>query len=379
MRKKVALAVETPSLEENYRSWYRHKTEALVCSNGICYSGKQRIKLANHVVSNYDPDEYLLSHCSIIASVDTEDGPNDVKYKDYYIHPDYSEYVNHNEDAWEKQLLLASYKSFIGAENYIEHIQNPMYSKGKILDAVPRVVRIKIFKAGQYRIIQPVYIDILVATHRKYDPLVKDIISGRVDKMSMGCSIDFSICTKCGTIIKDEGDECSHILNEKGQYFIDASGNKRRIAELCGHRSVPNSCRFTEASWVEVPAFAGAERREVINADAFLSKDDFEKWSSKDYQEKLLKIASFISRKRSELNSSIQKKVASLETQARIQYERNLQDKTPPNELVIVQEILEEILKDPSVLSLIERQEYYENTDPRKHLYIEDRKVNDLD
>lgn len=216
----------------------------------------------------YDPDQFLLTHCTIIASVDTE-APENVKtgkvkeaggeiyrpYEDYLITPDTAQYVNHNGDAWERQLLLATYNTFIGAENYVEHVQIPDLSKGKVVDACARDLG------------ETIYVDILVATNKKHGDLIRKIVSGQVDTLSMGCTIAYSVCTKCGNVAHEETDLCDHALNQKGQTFIDSDGNERVIAELCGHREEPESVEFIEASWVGNPAFPGAVCQDIFNPD----------------------------------------------------------------------------------------------------------------
>ena len=91
------------------------------------------------ILKEYSPSQYLLSHATIIASVDTEEVPNvelgkvaskdggviDRVYNDYYITPETSRYSNSNNDSWERELLLGSYKTFVGAQNYLEHVQIP--------------------------------------------------------------------------------------------------------------------------------------------------------------------------------------------------------------------------------------------------------------
>lgn len=225
-------------------------------------------RTANQVVlQQYNPDEFLLSHCSIIASVDTEiprgsalgqqmvDGMQiDRKYADYYITPETTKYVNNNHDAWERNLLLSCFRTFIGGENYVEHIQIPELSKGKIIDAAARDIG------------DSIYVDILVATNRKHRPLIAAIEKGELSTLSMGAQVAFTICTKCGNVAEDELQLCRHIKYQKGNFFIDAMGKKRKIAELCGHRtSEPGSCRFIEGSWVANPAFTGAVLRNILD------------------------------------------------------------------------------------------------------------------
>jgi hypothetical protein len=162
----------------------------------------------------------------------------------------------HNSDAWERKLLLACFKTFIGAENYVEHIQIPELSKGKIIDAAARNIG------------DSIYVDILIATNRKHKPLIEAITSGKIGTLSMGCSVEFTTCTKCGNVAEDETHLCPHIRYFKGSEFVDDLGNKRKIAELCGHvESEPGSVKFIEASWVANPAFTGAVLRSILNPE----------------------------------------------------------------------------------------------------------------
>lgn len=81
----------------------------------------------------------------------------------------------HNSDAWERKLLLACFRTFIGGENYVEHIQIPEMSKGKIIDAAARDVG------------DSIYVDLLIATNRRHKPLVAAITSKQLSTLSMGC------------------------------------------------------------------------------------------------------------------------------------------------------------------------------------------------
>lgn len=224
-------------------------------------------RTAGHVVlQEYKADQFLLSHCTIIASVDTEspasalgrqmvDGVQiDRKYADYYVTPGTTKYINNNHDCWERKLLLACFKTFIGGENYVEHIQIPELSKGKIIDAAARDLG------------ESVYVDILVATNRKHKPLIAAIESGQLSTLSMGAQVAFTICTKCGNVAEDELQLCRHIKYQKGNFFIDAMGKRRKISELCGHVTAePGSCKFIEGSWVANPAFTGAVLRNILD------------------------------------------------------------------------------------------------------------------
>jgi len=218
------------------------------------------------VLQEFTPKDFLLTHCTIIASVDVEPGGQPIgkhmvdgfevnrKYADYLITPSTTKYVNNNFDAWEKKLLLACFRTFVGGENYVEHIQIPELSKGKIIDAAARDIG------------DSIYVDILVATNRKHAPLISAITGGQLQTLSMGCQVEFTTCTKCGNVAYDETQLCPHIRYYKGNKFVDEAGVERKIAELCGHiTEEPGSVKFIEASWVANPAFPGAVMRNILN------------------------------------------------------------------------------------------------------------------
>lgn len=228
--------VKTPKLD-NHKQWNQIR------------QASQSIVRVSEILPEFSPDQFLLTHATIVASVDVE-------ANDYYITPQTSKYVNQNADSWERRLLLATFNSFIGGQNYLEHVQIPHLSKGRIIDAVARPVNND----------ESIYIDILVATNRKHRDLVANITSGKMSTLSMGCSIKYSYCSKCGNKAADETDLCDCVRYLKGAYFIDQNGTKRIIAELCGHRDEPESNQFIEASWVENPAFKGAVLRNIILA-----------------------------------------------------------------------------------------------------------------
>jgi hypothetical protein len=223
-------------------------------------------KATQVVLGQYDPKKYLLTHCTIVASVDTENaglplGRQMVDgiavnrlYSDYYITAETSKYVNNNFDAFERKLLLSSFRTFVGGSNFTEHVQIPELNKGRIIDAVARDIG------------DSVYIDILVATERKHKALIASIESGELSTLSMGCQVASTICSKCGNVAEDETNLCKCIKYEKGNVFLDQNGKRRKIAELCGHVTLePGSVKFIEASWVANPAFKGAVVRNILD------------------------------------------------------------------------------------------------------------------
>lgn len=247
-------------------------------------SGPGRMRLAHKIDVDWKEftlDKYLFSHCSIVASVDTEENG-------YWLKPACNELVNSNGNAWTNKVLLATFKTFIGAENYLEHCQVPELSKGKILDAVLRPLEY-VDKEGRKANIY--YCDILVATNRKHGSLVKKIAGGELTTMSMGCTCNHVTCSQCGRVIEGDNDNCKHISNELGGKFADKNGVLRVTSELCG-RTIknkdgevvgdPKSVFFIEASWVANPAFTGAVLNHYVSDIKDLKvASKYAEWSSK--------------------------------------------------------------------------------------------------
>ena len=229
-------------------------------------------RTAKTILRKCDPKQYLLSHATIVASVDTYAPKNvktgrqmnrgcqiDVRFPDYKVKPECHDLINNNGDFWGRSLLLSTYRTFIGAPNYCEHIQLPELSKGFIVDAIARDLG------------RTCYVDILVATDRKHKLLIQDILSGSINALSMGSITMFTVCSKCGNVASDDKDLCPCILYDgKLSKYIDEDEIEHPVSEQCGHVSIPNSNQFIEASWVRQPAFRGAVRRNILNADMSL-------------------------------------------------------------------------------------------------------------
>jgi hypothetical protein len=125
----------------------------------------------------YNTKDYLFTHDTACCSVATEDNG-------YWIKPACFELINANGNAWTNPVLLGSFKTFIGGDNFLEHMQIPSLSKGKILDAIIRPVKHHSDKYNEDADIY--YVDILIATNRKHTNLISRIESGELSTLSMG-------------------------------------------------------------------------------------------------------------------------------------------------------------------------------------------------
>ena len=219
--------------------------------NHLRGNGRLAAKEVNIDFSHYTPDNYLLSWFTAVAGVELEKDGHTIKSA-------HNHFINDNGNAWSNQVLLESYHSFIMAENFVEHVSIPEFSKGKVLDAVAWIIE-KQFN-GYREPIPTVFVDVLIATSKKRHPLlVKKVINGVLNNVSMGCDILWSVCSRCGKEIEEGYDEpCDHIKNQLGKYYVDGKGVKRRVAELCGRPGVKDSCSFKEVSLVSRPAFLWA-------------------------------------------------------------------------------------------------------------------------
>lgn len=234
----------------------------------------------------FTQDKYLFTHNTIVSSVETEkDG--------FTIKDPCHELVNANGNSWTNSVLAACFKTFIGKPVYQEHIECLPLAKGTILDAVARPV---VYVGSNSKKANVLYIDLLVATERSHTKLVYDIENGKMSSMSMGVSVNLSVCSVCGKKITDDKYFCDHLKNHLGDW-VTYKGKKKFCAELIGAcdskgNFIEDSCEFIEASWVEDPAFVGAELNYFIEDDSHkkLRIDDlkyFNTYIDLDYLSKL--------------------------------------------------------------------------------------------
>jgi hypothetical protein len=238
-----------------------------------CVAKEKESKIQVSLSSN----DFIFSQASIVSSVMLEE-------ETHCIHPLTSKYVNSNGDCWSNESLKANYKSFIGAYNYVNHVQEPEEAVGFLADASLR--RIILSKDENVFIY---YSDILVATHRDHEDLVKKILSNKIQYMSMGCDAVLSICSKCGNLSQEDMDVCECILRSKGKYYIDHYGRRRIIAEILGTEK-EGTVQFIESSWLtETPAFGGAVKRNILqipedyNVEIFIPQRFMDKEAIKKY------------------------------------------------------------------------------------------------
>jgi hypothetical protein len=242
-------------------------------AEGILIHNNSNVNTSN-VVCQIDLDNYVYIHTTIMASVDLE------KDSDYWITKSTEKYINSNGDAWQRDVLLKDYPTFIdNGVVYVEHDQNPERAKGKVLDAVARLMD------------DTILIDLLFCVDKIHTNLVHNILTGIANAVSMGCTTKYTICSICGNVAHDENEYCDHIKNYKNQMIKCADGIIRKCCELCFENS------FYDCSVVSNPAFAGAVFRKLVASSQIssqlLANILCKKINSGEFENELLKVASF--------------------------------------------------------------------------------------
>lgn len=185
---------------------------------------KGRVVTAKDVIAKYDPSKWLLSHVTIMASVDVDLADPSNPKSNYLIKPEYSIFVNNNGDSWERGLLKQASQTFIGADNFVEHVQIPELSKGKIIDLALRDVTFAKDKNGND--LNTLYVDILIATNKKHTDLIEKIQSGEYNAVSMGCGL-------AGTkIILPNGSLYNIEEIKVGDLVLTHTGQKKPVTKL---------------------------------------------------------------------------------------------------------------------------------------------------
>jgi hypothetical protein len=145
--------------------------------------------------------------------------------------------INNNYDAFEREELRKAYKTFIGKPVFIEHQnKNPEHARGIVIDAA-------------FHDDQPyAWIELLLEIDAEAYPLLAEgLRKGRINKVSMGTNVEYSVCSVCGNVARSEKEYCYHIRN-KGRIFKNAKGEDVLAYEI------NRGLNFFEISFVVSPA-----------------------------------------------------------------------------------------------------------------------------
>lgn len=168
---------------------------------------------------------------------------------------------NGNGDYFPRKELEASYQTFIGRNLFLNHeSDHPVKSIGKIVDSYA----VEDPESGEF------YIECFSKIDKKLHPeIARKIETGELDKVSMGCSCEESMCSICGTSIhSDQDQKCDH-LSPHGilKMYIaeqDLPDYGIRRGERMKAFSINKGLSFNELSIVNVPADSSAVIKTVI-------------------------------------------------------------------------------------------------------------------
>jgi len=153
---------------------------------------------------------------------------------------------NGNGDGFPLKELQASYKTFIGKGNFIDHHSDDITKiRGLVVDA---------FMNNEDE-----SVECLIAVDKKSHPqLARDIETGVVNSVSMGTRVGFSNCSVCKHAARTEDEYCDHVRNYKGMKIGWLTNNDAHRNGAWPVHEVNHDLEFIELSWVSVPAFKEA-------------------------------------------------------------------------------------------------------------------------
>ena len=164
---------------------------------------------------------------------------------------------NENGDAFLWDELLRSYKTFIGRNMFLDHDTNPLNTVGKVIDAYPVEE-----ENGEK------YIECLCKIDKVAFPnLARNIETGVLNSVSMGASVDKSICSVCGHYIESEiSPKCEHMLSLKKDFVATWDFPKAAIVKGRPIKAffINEGVRFTELSIVTNPADRSALVKKIV-------------------------------------------------------------------------------------------------------------------
>ena len=153
---------------------------------------------------------------------------------------------NANGDYFPDDELEKSYESFVGKNLHLNHDADDVAKAvGKIIDA------------WFVRTDGDIYVVCLCKIDKKLHPeLARNIETGIIDSVSMGCSCQECECSICGCKAHNESEMCEHLKNFLGRE-IDVNGEKKKVS------SINRGITFNELSLVGDPADSNAHMYQI--------------------------------------------------------------------------------------------------------------------
>lgn len=213
----------------------------------------------SEAVLSFNSNDWVFTQATAVCSVPVEEDG-------YTIKPEGLNLINDNGNSFKHKDIQKYHHTFLGAHNFVDHIQDPAESRGVVIDSVMRKLDLK---NGEYTI----YVDLLIATSKRRDAKWAAMIeSGEVSFLSMGCNSSAVQCSRCGHVSFSEEEDCDHCTFNLGLTYYDKNGIKRRISQIVtdhmNEEDGDEGIFFEEISYLSVdPAFVGAVRSHLLELE----------------------------------------------------------------------------------------------------------------
>lgn len=214
------------------------------------------------------PSIALMGRSNTLNSIKESIPLHKVSFKDFDFTPEsgyvyvisraISSRVNANYDGWPVAVLKEGYKTFNGRPIYVEHNnQDPERARGVILSSIYKESKLSsgLVDASVYCLME--------VDAKSFPKLAKAIMEHKINGVSMGADVGFTICSACDNKASKPSEYCSHIPTLKGRKVVIYKGASRKevtVWENC------HTANFFELSFVADPADESAhilDRMEV--------------------------------------------------------------------------------------------------------------------
>ncbi|MET7363257.1 hypothetical protein ABZS76_33135 [Streptomyces sp. NPDC005562] len=134
---------------------------------------------------------------------------------------------NDNHDEFPATEIAAAYRTFVGKPVFVNHHnENHRRARGVIIDAALHEDRNPDGTPDTWA-------EVLMEIDAKQFPkLAKAILDGHVDRTSMGCDVERSVCSACGNVATTPAEYCAHIPGLKGKRIFRHTASGQRVGEL---------------------------------------------------------------------------------------------------------------------------------------------------
>lgn len=156
---------------------------------------------------------------------------------------------NENFDEFPADQIAPAYHTFIGKPVFVNHVnEDHRRARGVIIDAA-------LHRDRNPDGTPDTWVEVLMEVDGKNFPkLAEAILAGKIDRTSMGCDVEYSICSACGNKATTPAEYCIHIPGMKGRPHtaVGSITGARRTGPI---REICYGLRFFENSLlVEAPA-----------------------------------------------------------------------------------------------------------------------------